>query len=339
MVVNVQKINGRLHEHADLANTVPASQQAKVAETTAAPAWSEGRVVVIIPAYNEERFIGSVVLKTQRYADVVLVVDDGSTDGTAEIAAAAGAEVIKHRQNTGKGGALNTGFCRARELNPDVVVTIDADGQHFPEDLPAVIRPILEQQVDIVVGSRYLQESWANVPRHRILGHAVFNSVTNTLSGVKVTDSQSGFRAFSRQALQAINFASQGFSVESEMQFLAREHGLRVSEVPITIKYLDPPKRSVISHGLMVLNGILRLIGQHRPLLYFGLPGIMMQILGIFAAVGVINFYRATQTLPIAYTVITALLLSMGTLAFFTGLILHSMRGLLINILKPRIGA
>lgn len=295
----------------------------------------EVQIAVIVPAYNEERFIGSVVLKTLKYADIVLVVDDGSTDGTADIAAAAGAEVIRHSHNMGKGAALNTGFSWARTQDVDVVVTIDADGQHFPEDLPAVIQPILANQADIVVGSRYLQVDW-DVPRHRVLGHHVFNAVTNQLSGVKVTDSQSGFRAFSCRALMTISFASEGFAVESEMQFLAREHDLRMREVPVTIKYLDKPKRPVISHGLMVLNGILRLMGQHRPLLYFGAPGVLLQLVGLFGFIQVADIYYATQTMPVPVTLISGLALLLGTLAFFTGLILHSMRGLLLNILKPR---
>lgn len=302
---------------------------------SAAHAPGQAQVAVIVPAYNEERFIGSVVLKTLRYADIVLVVDDGSTDGTAEVAAAAGAEVITHEQNLGKGAALNTGFCWARSVDADVVVTIDADGQHFPEDLPAIIQPIVTGGADIVVGSRYLQVAW-DVPRHRVLGHQVFNAVTNHLSGVKVTDSQSGFRAFSRRALLAISFASQGFAVESEMQFLAHEHNLRVSEVPVTIKYLDKPKRSVISHGLMVLNGILRLMGQHRPLLYFGVPGVLLQLVGLFWVIQAVNTFRATQMLPTASVLIAGVLLILGTLGFFTGLILHSMRGLLLNMLRPR---
>ncbi len=298
----------------------------------------EVQVAVIVPAYNEERFIGSVVLKTLKYADIVLVVDDGSADGTAEIAAAAGAEVITHSQNMGKGAALNTGFCWARTQDIDVVVTIDADGQHFPEDLPAVIQPVLAGQADIVVGSRYLQVGW-DVPRHRVLGHHVFNAVTNQLSGVKVTDSQSGFRAFSCRALMAISFASEGFAVESEMQFLAREHDLRIAEVPVTIKYLDKPKRPVVSHGLMVLNGILRLMGQHRPLLYFGVPGVLLQLVGLFGFIQAAGTYSATNALPVPATLIAGLMLILGTLGFFTGLILHSVRGLLLNLLKPRSGA
>ncbi|NLG51760.1 MAG: glycosyltransferase family 2 protein [Chloroflexi bacterium] len=291
------------------------------------------KIVAIVPVYNEERFIGSVVLKTKEYASTVLVVDDGSTDGTAAVAKAAGAEVIRHEQNQGKGAALNTGFHRARELAADAIVTLDGDGQHFPEELCLVIQPILDGQADIVVGSRYL-ENTSDVPQRRVWGHRFFNLITNQLSGVAVTDSQSGFRAFSRRALDALSLSSKGFSVESEMQFLASDCNLRVCEVPITIKYLDKPKRSVISQGLTVLGGILRLVGQHRPLLYFGVPGTILLAIGLIWGAQSISFYNQRQILSAGYVLVSTLLITLGALSFFAGLILHSIRGLLLDLLN-----
>ena len=238
------------------------------------------QVVAIVPAYNEERFIGSVVLKTQKYVDAVLVVDDGSTDATAEIAEAAGAIVVRHKQNRGKGHALNTGFREARELAPQAVVLIDGDGQHLAQEIPGLVAPVLEDKADIVVGSRYMTKE-CGVPRHRVLGHWAFTSMTNLLSGVPLSDSQNGFRAFSAKAVDEIAFSSGGFSVESEMQFLAGDHKLRVAEAPVTALYPDAPKRSVIAHGLMVLQGMLRLVGQYRPLLFFGGPGIFLLLCGM----------------------------------------------------------
>ena len=293
------------------------------------------KVVAVIPAYNEERFIGSVVLRARRYADTVVVVDDGSTDATADIAHAAGATVVRHEHNQGKGVALNTGFDRARELDPDVVVTLDADGQHLPEELTLVAAPILQGRADIVVGSRYLEKR-CSVPLHRIWGHQVFNFVTNQVSGVCLTDSQSGFRAFSPQALDTISFHSNGFSVESEMQLLAHEHHLRMQEVPITIHYRDRPKRPVIAHGLMVLNGILRLIGQYRPLLFFGVPGMVLLVAGLVWGLWVVELYRQLHTLAIGYAMISMLLSLLGTLALFTGILMHSVRGLLLDLVQPK---
>ncbi|MBM2827407.1 MAG: glycosyl transferase family 2 [Dehalococcoidia bacterium] len=238
------------------------------------------KVVVAIPAYNEDRFIGSVVLKAKHYAEQVVVVDDGSTDMTWEVAEAAGATVVRHPINLGKGHALNTAFRVAREMGADCLVVIDGDGQHHPEEIPTVLHHILEGNADMVVGSRYLEVK-SSVPWHRIWGHRAVTLLGNLGSGIFLTDSQNGFRAFSRKAVDVMYFQEAGFSVESEMQFLAKEHGLRVREAPTTIRYQDAPKRNVIAHGLWVLDGILRLIGQYRPLLFFGVPGAILIIAGI----------------------------------------------------------
>jgi glycosyltransferase involved in cell wall biosynthesis len=292
-------------------------------------------IVVLIPAYNEERFIGSIVLKARPFAEKILVVDDGSTDRTAELAEAAGAIVIRQQFNAGKGTALNVGFCKVREWDPHVLVVLDADGQHLPEEIETVITPILQNKADIVVGSRYLEPK-SQVPRHRIWGHHVFNFLTNHASGVSVTDSQSGFRAFSNQALEAVSFQSSGFSVESEMQFLAREHELRLMEVPITIRYEDPPKRSVIGQGVEVLNGMLHLAGEYRPLLFFTVLGLLNFSIGVGSGLWAINVYQENQALAIASGLASMLLLIIGTLALFTGVLLHSVRILLLKLVRPQ---
>lgn len=291
------------------------------------------KVVALIPAYNEERFIGSVVLQTRKHVDVVLVVDDGSTDDTAEVARAAGAMVVQHKRNRGKGNALNTGFQQVRELAPEAVVLIDGDGQHRADEIPAVLAPILSGEADIVVGSRYMQEG-NEVPRHRVLGHWAFTSMTNLLSGVPLSDSQNGFRAFSGKAVNEIVFSSGGFSVESEMQFLAGDHKLKVVEAPVTTLYQDKPKRSVIAHGLMVLNGLLRLVGQYRPLLFFGAPGFFVLLGGLAWGLLVMDIYRRTSNLAAGYAMVSVLLSMIGMLALSTGITLHSVRGLLSDLLK-----
>jgi glycosyltransferase involved in cell wall biosynthesis len=291
------------------------------------------KVVAIVPAYNEERFIGSVVLKTKKHVDAVLVIDDGSTDDTSEIAQAAGAVVVRHYRNRGKGNALNTGFQKVRELDPDAVILIDGDGQHLAEEIPVVVGPVLRGEADIVVGSRYMEEK-GGVPRHRVLGHWAFTSMTNLLSGVSLSDSQNGFRAFSRQAVDEIVFSSGGFSVESEMQFLAGDHKLRVVEAPVTALYPDAPKRNVVAHGLMVLNGILRLIGQYRPLLFFGGPGVFLLLCGVTWGAWVVDIFRRKQELAAGYAMISVLLSIVGMLALSTGITLHSIRGLLLDLMK-----
>jgi glycosyltransferase involved in cell wall biosynthesis len=293
------------------------------------------KAVVIIPAHNEARSIGSVVVKALRYVDLVVVVDDGSKDDTAEVAADAGAILLRHGVNRGKGAALNTGFKKAFELGAEVVVTLDGDGQHLPEEMPRLIAPILRQGADIVVGSRYL-DSNSDVPRVRVLGHQVFNKITSLSSGVSVTDSQSGYRAFSRAALEAIQFNSQGFSVESEMQFLARDYRLKVAEVPIIIRYDDKPKRNVFMQGFGVLNGILQLIGQHRPLMFMCVPGMVALAISVGLGVLVVNIYSELQVLATGYALLTVLFAIAGLVLVNTGIMLHSVRGLLLDLVRPR---
>lgn len=311
-----------------------------MSEQEKAPAENEvhpGAVVAVIPAHNEERFIGSVVLKARQHADTVIVVDDGSSDATAEIAQAAGALVLRHEKNRGKGVALNTGFRAARDMAPDVVVVLDADGQHAAEQIPLLAKPVLEDRADMVVGSRFMPGN-GSVPPVRALGLRLVTMLSNVGSGLPLSDSQTGFRAFSRRALGQISFTADGFSVESEMQFLAQQLKLRTVEVPITCAYADRPKRNMVGQGLEVLNGILRLIGQHRPLLFVGLPGAAALLFGLWWGVRVVDIYRRLGELAVGYTLIAVLLCILGSIALSTGIILHSLRGLLLELLGSREG-
>ena len=288
-------------------------------------------ILVLIPAYNEERFIGSVVLKTKQYVDTVIVVDDGSNDETHALATAAGAIVVVHDRNSGKGVALNTGFGKAREYKPAAVVTLDGDWQHLPEQIAQVAAPILNNEADIVVGSRYLEND-SDVPVARIIGHWGVTNLTNWLSGVSLTDSQSGYRAFSPKALEKLTFSSQSFSVESEMQFIAKNHDLRVMEVPIIIRYNDKPKRPALSQGITVLNGILSLVARHRPLMFFGLPGIISLIAGIILGWFTITGFNANQQLPIGTSLLVVIFMLMGIFLLLTAIILWTMRSWLDDI-------
>jgi glycosyltransferase involved in cell wall biosynthesis len=291
------------------------------------------RVVVIVPAYNEERFIGSVILKILRFPVAVIVVDDGSTDATAFVAEAAGALVVRHDYNLGKGVALNTGIVEARPMDPEAIVFIDGDGQHLVREFPHLVMPILDGQADIVVGSRYLQKT-SHTPSQRRLAHWFFNKLTFFTSQVSVTDSQSGYRAFSPQAFNTDLFLSTDFSVESEMQFFAHEHALRLIEVPITIRYTDPPKRSAYAQGMSVLAGLIKLTGQYRPLLFFGLPGILLMLLAFLMGVVVVERFRLSSQLAVGYAMISVLLTIIGMVSLSSGVILHSIRGLLSDMLR-----
>ena len=291
------------------------------------------RVVIVIPAFNEERFIGSVVLKLRAYPVSIIVVDDGSSDQTAPIARAAGAQVISHACNQGKGAALNTGLQAARRLEPDVVVFIDGDGQHLPEQLPRLVGPVLSGEADLVVGSRYLLPP-EGVPSGRVGGHRFFNWLTRSASGVPVSDSQSGYRALSWSACCQELFHSSGFSVESEMQFLAGAHGLKVMEVPVTIYYADKPKRPAWQQGLRVLNGVLKLAGQYRPLFSFGIPGALLLVVGIGAGFWVVQRFLEVRQIAIGTALLSLLASMSGLIMLSTGFTLHSVRGLLFDMLR-----
>ena len=295
--------------------------------------------IALIPAYNEARFIGSVVLQVRPHVDQVVVVDDGSSDGTAETARAAGATVYSMPQNGGKARAISEGIAYIRRLAllrqgpPTAVVMIDGDGQHDPSQIPALLAPIEEGEADIVIGSRFIGIK-SRIPKWRVFGQHALTLATNVASGIQSTDSQSGFRAFAPDVLPYLNFSAKGFSLESEMQFIIREHDLRLVEVPISVVYEEPPKRNPIRHGLQVLNGVLRLIGQSRPLLFFGLPSVLLLFVGLLMGVWVVDLYQSTTTLAMGYALLCVLLSIMGCIGFATAIILHTIRAWLMEWLR-----
>src|SRR5438270_4079936 len=236
------------------------------------------RVVVIIPAFNEERSIGSIVLRLRQAIDIVIVVNDGSRAATAEVARLAGARVVSHPTNSGYGAAIRTGLTAAQEQQASAVVLMDADGQHRVEDVRDVVAPILEDEADVVVGSRFA-DSRTQVPPIRRLAQHGLTWLSNVGSGVKLTDSQSGMRAFSPRAISALLLKSTSMAAASEMQFLASDANLRVREVPIEVRYFGEVKRNPIGQGLDVLYGIVQLVSERRPLLFFGVPGLLMVLI------------------------------------------------------------
>lgn len=300
-------------------------QVSKVNESPVTEEGEQPKIIAAIPCFNEERFIGSVVLKAKSYVDQVIVIDDGSTDKTAMVAEQAGATVIRHDSNVGKAAAVNTAFQNARETGCEALVLIDGDAQHEPEDIPRLLQPVLEGEADIVVGSRFLQTK-SHVPRFRALGQRILTFLTNIGAEVKLTDSQSGFRAFSRKAIATLSFAEKGFSVESEMQFLAKEADLRMVEVPVSIEYRDKAKRSPIAHGMMVFNSTVGLISRRFPLVFFGVPGVAMLAVGVYQGWRVVDGYNTTDEFYVGPALLAVLLCTVGTLSLFTGLILYTVR-------------
>lgn len=289
------------------------------------------KVIVAIPCLNEERNIGSLVIQAKRWAHEVLVIDDGSTDETSAIAESAGAIVVRHEMNQGKGAALNSAFGVAIGRDADVLVLIDGDGQHRPSEIPAVAGPVVAGEADISIGSRHLRAG--GIPTVRRVGQTMVTTATNLGSGVAISDSQSGFRAFSRRALESMTFSSRGFAVESEMQFLALDRELRVVEVPIEAVYVDPPRRNVFRHGMTVLDGIMRLVGMHRPLLFFTMISLGAWFGGVMMALMALNAVEQGSAASAAAPALGAIgCLLLGVLSVFAGIILHSIRSMMIHL-------
>jgi len=192
--------------------------------------------VVCIPAYNEEIKIKEVVKKALPYVDKVIVCDDGSTDKTAVLAKKAGATVISHETNLGYGAAISTLFDYCRKNNAEIMVTLDGDGQHNPDQVPDLVNVILKHNVDVVIGSRSLRDD-KDLPSYRRTGIKIITSTINSATNLKVTDSQSGFRAYSRTAIDLIHPSESGMSVSTEILLKISNNGLSMAEVPITVSY------------------------------------------------------------------------------------------------------
>jgi len=285
-------------------------------------------IVAAIPCFNEERLIGSVVLKVKKYVDKVLVIDDGSTDASVEIAKGAGATVYSHDCNKGYGAAIRTAMRRGREEGADVLVVIDADGQHDAADIPRLAKPVLDGEADVVIGSRFLGMT-AAAPLYRRLGQRILNVATNVGSGRRLSDSQSGFRAYSSRALEALNLTEDGMSVSSEMQFAIGKAGLKVAEVPIQVSYADKAKRSPLGHGISVLSRVLVLLSLRQPFVLFGVPGVLLLAGGLFLGIRVLDIYGKSQALAIGTFLSAILLCLIGVLALFAALMLQAMKELL----------
>ncbi len=289
--------------------------------------------LVIIPCYNEATTIGSIVLKVKNYIGKILVIDDGSTDDTAKIAEAAGANVISHKKNYGKSTAIKNGFRYALDHNFDYIVTIDGDGQHNPDEIPFVLQNLKNNGNDIIVGYRSSRDK--EMPTWRKIGKNILDYTTSFGNGGYITDSQNGFRAFNKKAMKALTPTLNGkdFCIESEQLIKAHELGLEVAQANISCKYKDLKKTSTknpASHGFSVLSYIIWLVAERRPLLFIGLPGFIMVLLGILIGIQTLQYYNQTHVFLVSYAITVSIFLIIGVLAMFMGLMLN----VLPNILK-----
>ena len=260
------------------------------------------KCIVAIPAFNEELTIGSVVIRAKQFANSIIVVDDGSTDCTADVAESAGAEVIRHLTNQGYGSAIRKCFETAEQRDADVLITLDADGQHDPADIPRLLDVMHQTGADIVIGSRFIgHAAGQKIPRYRIFGMKLLDQATMFGSGLKLTDSQSGFRAYSRNAIKSLSMLQNGMGVGSEILISAAENNLKIEETGILVKYDSThiSSKDPIRHGLDVITSILRISSLRYPLWLFGILGL------VFLGAAVVLFLFALEEFNITSVFIT----------------------------------
>jgi glycosyltransferase involved in cell wall biosynthesis len=294
-------------------------------------AFPDSKILVAIPAFNEGTTIGSVVLKARQYGGEVVVVDDGSKDDTAEVARLAGAHVVSHARNLGKGMAIRSAWLYARERDLEALVLIDGDCQHEPKDIPRLLEPIWSETADVVLGVRWGKTS--GMPRYRRFGKRTLDYATAaaTRHGM-LTDSQSGFRVFSRRALLAVEPTENGLSIESQMLLEAQEKKLRIKEVSIDARYdLARSTTSPGKHGTSVLGRIITLVSVKRPLFFFGVSGAVLVLIASALAVLVLRIFYTSGELAIGYTFIVVLFGVIGIVTMFVGVTLNALRQISIR--------
>ncbi|MGA1819605.1 MAG: glycosyltransferase family 2 protein [Thermoplasmatota archaeon] len=296
------------------------------------------KVVAAIPACNERKAIASVVMLAKEHVDTVLVVDDGSTDKTALLAKLAGAEVIQHTQNLGKGAALVTALKWADKNGYDIAVQVDGDGQHDPGAIPVLIDPIKSGRVDITIGSRwYHEEGLSEMPVHRIIGNWVLSTTTSLSLSKLLRDSQSGFRAFHMRTLPSFLQAMEsGFAVESEMIALADNAGFKWEEVGIKASYgeLDSSTQGPLVHGLSVLGKALKLLRISKPGRFFG----SLSVVSFLVAIGIAAWGRFVfpeeNLLPLGALYIVASLIIVGGFFMFSAIMLSGLNRISEKVFK-----
>ncbi len=281
-----------------------------------------------IPAYNEEHSIAEVVTKSLSHVDRVIVCDDGSTDDTAKIAREAGATVIT-QTNQGYGAAISSLFDYARKENARIMVTLDGDGQHNPNQIPLLVDAISTHNVDVAIGSRFLDDS-TKASGYRKTGIKIITSASNYGTNFKVSDSQSGFRAYSKDAIDAIHPTEQGMAVSTEILLKISNKGLSVAEVPITVSYEgDTSEKNSVSHGVGVLMNTIKYVSIKHPLQFYGIPGLGLIVLGIVFGGIFLDRYLNDGIIFYGSLMGSVVLFLLGAILSVTAIILFSMANLI----------
>jgi glycosyltransferase involved in cell wall biosynthesis len=281
-------------------------------------------IAIGIPAFNEEKNIASIVLRLKEKYETIIVCDDGSSDLTGNIAKELDVNVIVHKKNLGYGAAIRSIFLKARELKIDVLVTFDADGQHRIEDIDSIIKPIEENKSDIVIGSRFLENN-SKIPKYRKAGIKTITNITNAATGLDVSDSQSGFRSYNKNTLEKINPTDFGMGVSTEILIKAKKLNLKITEIPIVVLYEgDTSTHNPVSHGTSVVLSTMKYVSIERPLLFYGIPGMILFSIGIFFSVWTLQIFSESRQIITNIALIGMGGLVLGTLCIMTAIILYS---------------
>jgi len=286
-------------------------------------------ILACIPAYNEESHIENLVKSAKSHVDSVLVCDDGSTDDTAKLAKKAGATVISHKTNKGYGAAIISLFEYARDNNAEIMITFDGDGQHNPDQIPLLLDTLTQHNVDVVIGSRFLNQN-TEAPGYRKRGIKIITSAANYGTDLKVSDSQSGFRAYSKNAIDAIHPTEDGMSISTEILLKISNKGLSLAEVPITISYGgDTSEHNPVSHGVSVLANTIKYVSIKHPLKFYGIPGIALIIAGIVLGGIFLDAYLNKQAVFYGSLLGSVVMFLLGAILCVTSIILFSMANLI----------
>lgn len=288
------------------------------------------KIAIGIPAFNEEKNIASIIAKLNDITDIVIVCNDGSHDMTGIIAQKMGAIVINHEKNLGYGAAIRSIFLKAREINPDVLVTFDADGQHRIQDIQTVLKPIDENHADIVIGSRFLNAT-ENIPSYRKAGIKIITKLANTSLDKDISDSQSGFRAYRNNVLKEIIPSEYGMGVSNEILIKSSKKGFKIAEVPIVVSYEgETSTHHPISHGMGVILSTMKFISIEHPLKFYGLPGLGLLGIGLFFIVWTLQLFSETREIVTNISLIAVGTTVLGTTLLMAAIMLYS----IVNLIR-----
>jgi len=284
------------------------------------------KISIGIPAYNEEKNIAVIITKLKKIADTIIVCNDGSSDTTAEIAENLGAIVVNHEKNLGYGAAIKSIFQKSKELGSDVLVTFDADGQHRIEDIKKVTKPIENGDADLVIGSRFLDEAREKIPEYRKLGIKIITKITNSTLKEKITDSQSGFRAYSKNLISKLNISDIGMGISTEIIIKASSLDFKIAEVPIIINYDgNTSTHNPVSHGTSVLFSTIKYTSIEHPIKFYGIPSLIFFIIGLSFTFLSIQYYTEIGRINPNLTIIAAGTVLIAVVLLITAILLYSL--------------